>query len=130
MAEDLNSVNIGGRATKDAELVPSGKVLRIRLASTRRTKNGDQWEDAPGYFDVSVLGNRAAALAPYITKGTSLTISGKLEWREWEKDGVKRSAIGIIADTVCLHGGPNAAEAAHTREIPKVDLSMDSDIPF
>ena len=30
--------------------------------------------------------------------GSGIAIDGRLEWREWEKDGIKRQAVDIIAE--------------------------------
>lgn len=55
--------------------------------------------DKPGYYDVTIWGNRGEAAARVLSKGSAVAIDGKLEWREWETDeGHKRSAVGIVAD--------------------------------
>jgi single-strand DNA-binding protein len=33
-------------------------------------------------------------------KGDEIAVSGRLRWREWEKDGNKREAIDITADSI------------------------------
>jgi single-strand DNA-binding protein len=57
---------------------------------------------------VTIWGNRAESLSPYMEKGKQLAIGGRLEWREWEaQDGTKRQALDITAEDVVLLGGKN-----------------------
>jgi single-strand DNA-binding protein len=104
---DLNTVAVTGNLTSDAELRGENQtVLAIRLAVTGRAKRGEEWVDVPNYFDVSLFGNRAQALAPYLKRGARIGLQGRLEWREWEQDdGQKRQAVGIVVDDLVLLGG-------------------------
>jgi single-strand DNA-binding protein len=116
---DLNTVALTGNLTADAELRGADEnVLAVRLAVTGRTKVGETWQDVPNYFDVTVFGkagegNRAKALAPYLTLGTRIAVQGRLEWRQWEADdGSKRQAVQVIADDLVLLGsGKRDADA-------------------
>ena len=45
-----------------------------------------------------MFGARADALNKYLSKGTKVTIEGKLRWSQWERDGQKRSKIEVIVD--------------------------------
>ena len=49
-----------------------------------------------------LLGERAEKLAPYLLKGSKVTVSGRFELEEWEKDGVKHSVPCIIVNDVDL----------------------------
>lgn len=114
-ATNINRVIITGNLTRDPELrsTPSGmSVCSLRVAcNTRRKDNqsGD-WVDKPNYFSVTVWGRQGENAAQYLSKGRPVAIDGRLEWREWEKEGVKREAIDIIADNVqFLSGGGDDA---------------------
>ncbi len=45
-----------------------------------------------------MFGNRARSLAQYLSKGTKVSIEGKLRWSQWERDGQKRSKLEVIVD--------------------------------
>jgi len=62
---DLNRVTLIGRLTRDSELksLASGQsVCKFSIAVNRLRKNGDQWEDEPNFFDVTLWGKRGEAL--------------------------------------------------------------------
>ncbi len=107
-ASNINSVVVTGNLTRDPELrhTPSGTpVCKLRIAVNTRRKSGDQWEDKPNYFDVTVWGAQGENCSTYLVKGRPVAISGRLEWREWQNDnGDKRQAVEIIAETVQFLG--------------------------
>lgn len=102
MASDLNSVTIVGRLTRDAEQRQAGEtsIQSMRLAYSTRKKVNGEWGDVSGYVDVTLFGREG--LAQYLTRGTRIGVTGRLAWREWEKDGVKRQSTEIVANDVQL----------------------------
>lgn len=112
MPSDLNSVNIVGRLTRDAETRMAGEtvITSLRLGSSSRRKVAGVWADVSGYYDVTIFGGEG--LVKYLVKGKQIAVNGRLSWREWEKDGVKRSAVEIVANDVQLLGGGDAPVAA------------------
>ena len=109
-ATNINSVVITGNLTRDPELrsTPGGtSVCKLRVAVNSRRKDGQsgEWIDKPNYFDVTVWGAQGENCANYLSKGRSVAVQGRLEWREWEsQDGGKRQAVEIIADSVQFLG--------------------------
>jgi single-strand DNA-binding protein len=145
MAANINRVVLVGNLTKDPELrhTPGGTPvcsLRIAVNSRRRDESG-QWTDKPHYFSISVFGNQAESCAQYLSKGRPVAVDGRLEWREWEKDGVKREAVEVVADSVQFlgsrgdgdgAGGGNQfvpAGAQESADFPAA-AAADDDIPF
>ena len=108
-ATNINRVVISGNLTRDPELrsIPSSGTsvcsLRIAVNSRRKDESG-QWVDKPNYFDVTVFGAQGENCAQYLAKGRPVAVDGRLNWREWEKDGVKRQSVDIIADSVQFLG--------------------------
>ena len=132
---DLNSVSLVGRLTRDAESRQAGEttILNMRLAVNSRKKVGGSWEDAPNFFDVTHF-PRGDGLAPLLTKGTRIGVTGRLAWREWEKDGVKRQSTEIVANDVQLLDS-KGDQQGRPREYPAPVGSSgpgteDDDIPF
>lgn len=117
MANDVNTVALGGNLTRDPELRDTNggaKVLAFGLAVTgsRRTPQGG-WEDEPNYFDAVVFGSRAEALAGILRKGSRVFLSGRLKYESWQaQDGSRRSRVVVVAENVGLPSKPatNAAE--------------------
>ena len=107
---NINRVVLVGNLTRDPELrhTPSGMaVCSLRVAvNTRRKDESGQWTDKPNYFDVTVWGQQGENCAQYLSKGRPVAVDGRLDWREYEaKDGTKREAIEIVADSVQFLGG-------------------------
>lgn len=101
----LNLVAISGNVTRDAELRGSGNgrsMLTFGVAVNERRKNPQtgEWENAPQFVDCVVWGNRADAIAQYVTKGTKVAIEGKLRYSSWEKDGERRSKLEVVVDEI------------------------------
>jgi single-strand DNA-binding protein len=142
---NINRVVLTGNLTADPELrpTPSGTpVARLRLAvnTRRRSSAAGAWEEKPNYFDVTVWGAQAENCGLYLSKGRPVAIDGRLEWREYEaRDGSKRQAVEIIAESVQFLGSASDAHAeprAHAREPgsalpvqPPSEVSED-EIPF
>ena len=103
----INRVIISGNLTRDPELRSTAggtSVLGFGVAVNDRRKNQQtgEWEDYPNFIDCTMFGARADALKRYLSKGTKVTIEGKLRWSQWERDGQKRSKIEVIVDELEL----------------------------
>jgi single-strand DNA-binding protein len=113
-ASNVNVVVVTGNLTRDPELRHTGGGtavcdLRIAVNSRRKDQSGN-WVDKPNYFDVTVWGGQGENCANYLSKGRPVAIEGRLDWREWEaKDGGKRQAVQIIANTVQFLGSRDGA---------------------
>ena len=150
-ATNINRVVLTGNLTRDPELrtTPSGtSVCGLRIAcNTRRKDASGQWVDKPNYFDVTVWGAQGENCAQYLSKGRPVAVDGRLEWREWEdKEGNKRQAVDIIADSVQFLGSPSGegngnggrftpqsdvpADTADFKTAPVGAGQSDDDIPF
>jgi single-strand DNA-binding protein len=149
-ATNINRVVISGNLTRDPELrsIPNSgtSVCSMRIAvNSRRKDESGQWVDKPNYFDVTVFGAQGENCAQYLSKGRPVAVDGRLNWREWEKDGVKRQSVDIIADSVQFlgsrEGGPGNGNGVVESDLP-ADTSdfqqaavssgggSDDDIPF
>lgn len=134
MAE-LNSVNLTGNLTKDVELRHTNggtPVASLRVASSTRRKNGDQWEEKPNYFDVVVWGAQAENAAKHLAKGRRIGVSGRLEWREWkDANDNKRQSVEIVAEQLVFLGGKGDAATGGSTQAPATNAPADDDdIPF
>lgn len=126
----INITIIEGNATRDAELrtTQSGKkVLTFGIANNQRFGETEK----TNFVDCSLWGERAEKLAPYIKKGTGLILQGSLDYREWERDGQKRSKLELNVDKLSFKGNRKSNDAAEPEPAPEPagDL-FDDDIPF
>jgi len=112
---NINRVVISGNLVRDPDeprQTPGGTLMaKFRLASTGRTKQDGTWKDKPNYFDIIVFGNQATSIHTHLTKGSPVTVDGRLDWREWRaQDGGKHQAVEIVADSVQFLGGGSQPE--------------------
>lgn len=107
----MNIAIVAGNVGQDPELkfTQGGQAtLRFSLATNYRVKKGDQWEDRTEWHKILVWGARAEGLAKVISKGSKLTVQGRLHTSQWEKDGQKHYSTEIVAEEVTLQGGSRA----------------------
>jgi single-strand DNA-binding protein len=101
----MNTITVVGTLGRDPELrfTAGGQaVVSFSVADTRRWKNnqGEQ-QEATTWIDVSAWQSLAEHCAASLTKGSRVTVTGRLESREYEaKDGTKRTAYQIVAEAV------------------------------
>ena len=84
--QDIANTTLSGNLTRDVDLrqLPSGAdVARLRVATTTRRRNGEEWVDKTNYLTVEVFGAQARACAQYLTKGSRVFVDSEPDWREW-----------------------------------------------
>ena len=105
---DIATAQLSGNLTRDVELraLPSGAdVARLRVASTSRRRQGEEWVDKTNYFSVDVYGAQARACAQHLAKGSRVVVDGELDWREWDdQQGQHREAVTVKARQVLFEG--------------------------
>lgn len=132
IANDINTVTIIGNLTKDPVLkeTESGKkVAELRIANNSSFKKGDEWVDRANYFQVTAWGKQGENAAQYLTKGSRVAITGRLEWQSWEKpegEGLN-SRVVIVANNIQFLSTPK--KQGETSEAASME-GDDPDIPF
>lgn len=106
----IATAQLVGNLTSDPRSNSAGTICNLRVAVNDRRKVGDEWQEVAGFYDVVVLGKSAENCMKYLAKGRQVAIAGKLQWREWEKDGVKRQQVEILANEVQFIGGKQDSE--------------------
>jgi single-strand DNA-binding protein len=138
MATNINRVVLTGNLTQDPELRSTQDgtgVCDLRVASNTRRKDSvsGEWVDKPNYFDVVVWGAQGENAARYLAKGRAIAIDGRLDRREYDaRDGSRRQAVQIVAETVQFLAGPERAAGSADTPAPAGAPSVpaDDDIPF
>lgn len=118
MARSFNQVVLMGNLTRDPELrtTPNGtSVCSFSLALNRSYKSANgEWTEATDFIDVVAWAALGERVAQYLTKGRPALVSGRLQSRSWEQDGVKRSKVEVVAQDVTFLGGPGGGTSAPT----------------
>ncbi|MDN5519169.1 single-stranded DNA-binding protein [Pseudomonas sp.] len=154
MSRGVNKVILVGTLGQDPDVryLPNGSaVTNISLATSEQwtDKQTGQKVERTEWHRVVMFGKVAEIAGEYARKGSQLYIEGKLQTREWEKDGIKRYTTEVHVDmrgTMQLLGGKpqgqqpgqvpdrqpqqrRAAPQQQNQQAAPPD-SFDDDIPF
>lgn len=127
----MKSITIAGGLTKDAELRSTGNGDKVAGFSVAVSEGfGDAKRTL--YFDCSIWGKRAETLAPMLTKGGKVCVSGDLSTREYNG---KTSLTVRVAEVTLLsakrEGGATYDQSPDSSQrAPAGGNDMDQDIPF
>jgi single-strand DNA-binding protein len=155
MARGVNKVILVGNLGNDPDVkyTQGGMAittLSLATTSVRKDREGQQVEKTE-WHRVKLFGKLGEIAGEYLKKGRQVYIEGRIEYGEYEKDGVKRYTTDIIADEMQMLGGggeggggermsrPQRQESAPpsspqrrpapVQQAPMDDFS-DDDIPF
>lgn len=103
MARGINKVILIGNVGGDPETryLPNGNAvtnLTLATSDSWRDKQTGQMQERTEWHRVTFFGKIAEIAGQYLRKGSKIYIEGRLQTREWEKDGVKRYTTEIIVD--------------------------------
>ncbi len=139
MSRSLNKVQLIGNLGKDPELkyTPSGVAVAtfsIATSESWKDQEGNQQEKTE-WHNIVAWRKLAEICGEYLKKGKKVYLEGKLQTRNYEKDGIKRYVTEIVADQLIMldgggagkgNSGSTSSEAAPIMtESPK-----DDDLPF
>lgn len=148
----LNRVDIIGNLGADPEirrLNDGSPVVNLRVACTDtwRDKSSGERKERTEWISVVIFNEGLAKVAEaYLKKGSKVFLSGSLQTRKWEKDGVDRYTTEVVlqkfrGDLVLLDAGGSRDDAAPKQERQKadrddprtqrrIDDDLDDSIPF
>lgn len=128
----MKAITVAGGITKDAEIRSTqggDKVTGFSVAVS------DGFGDAKRtmYFDCTLWGKRGESLAPYLTKGGKVCVSGELSTREHNG----KTYLTVKAEQVTLMGGKPEGQREERQSdgygaggTPKNDPYDGDSIPF
>lgn len=132
----MNVITVAGKLGRDSELraTPNGdSILSFSVADS-------QGKDKPTiWWNCQLWGYRGEALQQYLTKGTSVTVSGTVSERTYndKTTGAEKKAVEVKVNEVALQGGRSQESAPKAAPKPSAPANrgsfadMDSDdIPF
>lgn len=135
----MNSINIIGRLTRDADLKNTGTaVCKFTVAVDRDFKNKAGEKEAD-FINCTLFNKAAESLSQYLVKGKLVGISGRVQTGNYtNKDGVKVFTFDVMVEKTKFldskkqdgdssgHGGLNN-NPNFSNDITPID---DGDIPF
>tara|TARA_Y100000991_G_scaffold135662_1_gene102259 strand:- start:1741 stop:2166 length:426 start_codon:yes stop_codon:yes gene_type:complete len=138
----VNKVILIGNLGKDPEVrhfENGGSLARFPLATSEtytKKETNEKITKTEWHTIVTRGGLAAKVVEPYLKKGNSVYIEGRLRTRSWEdKDGLTRYTTEVICDSLEMLGKKSdnfensATESANNSTPPTQDLS-DDDLPF
>lgn len=97
----INKVILVGRLGRDPESKFTGsgqQVCNFSMATDEsyKDRNGEKQKKSE-WHKIVVWGKQAEIAQQFLVKGVLLYLEGKIQSREWEKDGVKKTSYEIVA---------------------------------
>lgn len=128
----MNNIVIHGRLTRDPELgeytTSKGdkrKSCRFTVAVNRRFG-----EDAD-FFNCVVFGKLAEVIDKFFKKGSEIIVSGEMQCKPYEKEGVKKYPWSLVVSQFDFCGSRKDGDKPVDSSVPKgFEEIQDEDIPF
>jgi single-strand DNA-binding protein len=137
MSKSLNKVQLIGNLGKDPELKYTSAGVAV---ATFSIATSDSWKDQEGntqerteWHNIVAWRKLAEICGEWLKKGKRVYIEGRLQTRNYEKDGVKRYVTEIVADQlIMLDGGGQRPTNGGEAEAPASDAApaKEDDLPF
>ena len=133
----INNVVLVGRLTHKADLkfTTNGKnYTQFSLAVQRKFKNqSDEYET--DFLNCTLWGKAAENFTKFTRKGSLVGVEGRLQTRNYEKDGRKIYITEVIAENFSLLESKSTTEARDTQaqettNIPETIEFSEDDLPF
>lgn len=133
----LNTAIIMGRLTADPELrtTQSGLSVTSFTVAVDRSYAKQGEERQTDFINVVAWRSTADFVSRYFKKGQMIAVQGAIQTRNYEdKNGNKRTAVEIVADSVSFCGGKsesNNSVSTSQNASPNLDIDIDEEeLPF
>ena len=127
----INSVLLVGRLTHQPELkfTRNGKTYtQFNVAVQRKFKN-ENGEYEADFIGCTLWGKPAESFTKFTRKGSLVGVDGRLQTRNYEKDGRKIYITEVIAESFTLLETKATTEARNNQTQETIEFSED-DLPF
>jgi len=126
----LNEIKLIGNVGADPEIRTVGdnvKVARMSVATSKTIKlsNGERKTETQ-WLNVTLWRGLAGIVENYVKKGQTVFISGEVQYRKYEKEGVTLYATDIIASDMKMIGKNQQT----TEASPAEGGNAADDLPF
>jgi single-strand DNA-binding protein len=113
--KSVNKVTLLGNVGRDPEvkvLTGGNAVAEFSLATSTggyTTKDGREVPQKTQWHRIKAFGAITSSIEKYVKKGSTIYVEGRIEYSEYEKDGIKRQTTEIILEDMSLLSQPQAA---------------------
>jgi single-strand DNA-binding protein len=135
--KSVNRVTLLGRVGQDpvVKSTAGGTLVgNLSLATDDKRKDAQgNWQTSTEWHNLVAFGKTAEVFQQYVRKGAKLYIDGKIQTRQWEKDGQKHYRTEIVVNEMSMlddkpqSGVPAYSPFQQPAPVKEVD---DDDIPF
>lgn len=126
----LNNVQLIGNVGQDPEMreVNGTSVVNLSIATSEKYKDkSGAPQEKTEWHRVAFWGKAAEIIAQYVSKGSKMYVSGSIESRKYDKDGVEMTAYGIKGrDFKFL----DSKGEGGSKPAPRSDQELNDDLPF
>lgn len=134
----MNKINLSGRTCADPELryLPgNGTAICNFTLAVRRSRKNAQGEYETDFINCQAWAKSGELIADYVKKGQVFTISGRLQIRKYEKDGINHWASEVVVEEFDFPPKDKGQDEATTNQAPSKgsfghEVNLDDDIPF
>ena len=117
----LNKVQLIGNLGRDPEIryTPSGVAVAnfsIATSETWTDKNTKEKKTNTEWHRIVFWGRQAEVIGEYLSKGRQIYVEGKMQTREWEKDGVKRYTTEVVGREFLMLGQRGDHNGGHQQQ--------------
>jgi single-strand DNA-binding protein len=139
----LNKVSLIGHLGRDPEsrYLPNGDAvvtLSVATSESWKDKQSGEKKEKTAWHRIILYRQLAEIATKYCQKGSQVYLEGRIEYREYEKEGQKHYITEIVGHELKMLGRPNGAvrqqeELPLPQEAPKKPKPADDfedDIPF
>lgn len=107
----LNKFMVAGRLTADPEIktVGENRLCKFTIACDRPKRKGEENPETD-FFPCTAWNRNADVIVDWFGKGDMVTLVGSVHNNRYEKDGVKRSSIGVKVEEIHFSGGKKKQE--------------------
>ena len=136
----INHITLLGRVGKDPDVghLESGSTVAnftVATSETWKDKSGEKKESTQ-WHSVTCWGATAEIAEKYVHKGDQICVIGKLQYDQYEKEGVKPTVAKIKVDQLVLLGGNKKSEPKQDFNNPPAPIDEQGsgdtgdDLPF
>lgn len=119
----MNSIILGGRLTKDPEVryTKNNDPVATFIVAVRRDK------DNADFFRCIAFKQKADVIQRYFVKGSQIFVRGRMQSREYEKDGISLKTWETVVDEIEF--GAKSDKPAEKHALEEI-TEEDGDLPF
>lgn len=124
----MNTVILCGRLTADPK---SGQTQNGKAyCNFSLAVNNAYSKDKTDFIDIVAWNTTAQNCSKYLSNGSQILVNGSLTTETYEKDGIKRKQVKVLANNVEFLSKGNTQPAQQQQSAIALDELEQSDMPF